>query len=263
GYEPLTPVPSVVSVEDRGREWERELVTVADLGWEAQAYDEDAPEQLEALFATRLVQPLLHDGASMAPETFRAVVDAGAEFLQEHLPVTTTDDPTRALLEAGLRSRDRSRIRRLLVLQHRGVVGEVRAVEVDDDALALSGLLHLSRPDASPGVARLRLVSEPDGAVLDLAGVQVSALSEDGSVSRWSVRIPVATLQSLPEGLWNAVLVVTGTQPEEIRARLRAGGASTSVEASWADDTNFHVECMADGFFSVRRTPTLPEGSAL
>jgi pyruvyltransferase len=262
GYQPRSPVPSVASVEDRGREWARELVTLADLGWEAQAYDDDAPAQLETLFATRLVQPLFHDGVSMAPETFRTVVDAGAMFLREYLPVTTTDDATRALLEAGLRDGDRSTIRRLLVLRQRGVMAEVRAVEADDDALVLSGLLHLGRPDASPGFARLRLVSEPDGAVLELPGVQVSPQSEDGSVSGWSVRIPLVTLQDLPESLWNATLVVTGTQPEEVRARLRAGGAMAPVDLGWANGTDIHAECTAEGFFSVRRAPTLPEGSA-
>lgn len=261
GYEPLTPATSAASAVDRGREWARELVTLADLGWEAQAYDDEAPAQLEALFAGRLVQPLLNDGASMAPETFRAVVDAGAMFLQEHLPVTTTDDATRALLEAGLRDGDRSMIRRLLVLRQRGVIGEVRAVEADGDALVLSGLLHLDRP-ALLDVARLRLVSEPEGAVLELPGVQVSPLSEDGSVSRWSARIPPATIQDLPEGLWNATLVVTGAEPEEVRARLRAGGTVPPVDDGWASSTRIHAERTAEGFLALRRTPTLPEGFA-
>lgn len=262
GYKPLTLAVSLASAEDRTREWDREVVTIADLGWEVQAYEDSPQVKLEALFTTRLVQPLLNVGASMPPDTFQTVVSAGAAFLNDHPSLTTTtNDATRAILEDCLRQGDASGIRRLLVLQERGAVGEVRVVGADDDSMTLFGLLHLSRPDSGLCGAKLRLASEVGGLVLDFPSIQMSPLAPDGSVWRWNAQISLDAIQEAPEGMWSAALVVTGTAGEEIGVRLRSRQAVLPVDVGRSSGSRMHTAHTLEEFFVLNIVPQLPKGA--
>ena len=169
-----------------------------EMAWDSRRFGAHSPEQLADFFEREIAAPLYSDAAQLSVDALEAYVDLGAEYLREF--DLLEPDVSIGAKDAWI-AKDYPVLRRAAVIRARGSVAEVAGVTADAAGVTLAGL-YLA-PSTEPDLTRMGFeLGGHDGTFVPAAAASFTAIAEDSSVFDWSLSIPSAVIDDLPDGEW-------------------------------------------------------------